>query len=766
MFAITLFTSEILLQLLAKTGTLRSLSSGVLFALSVGLCAEALFALSGKKRWIPELLASVLISVYFSFEAVVKEVFGIYFSIGDAVSRAGNVTENYGEAVKESVISGCGKFLLFMLPWIILIILRLFRKVRKPDTELNPERKKKPEKALNPEREQNWEKEQNPEKEQLRWRTVFTLILLSVLTYRVTSVAVSLGPDSLLFTGQYSFHNAAEKFGLTESTLLSFFRDPEETGFILTEEPATRAEVPTQKEPEAETAPPTTNPSPELESNLSITASDPESKSQTTATEPASKSEPELSASGNEPKTLTDASGAASKTAVSTEPETEAETAPPEPVIEYNVMDLTLPGEEVSKKAKALSDYILTLEPSVKNEYTGIFRGKNLIMICAESYCDAFLRPELTPTLWRLTHNGFYFPEFYQPSWGGSTTTGELSMILGLDSNEGNEALQDIADNDHRFSMGNQLRKEGYFSMAFHNGSHTFYRRDLTHEKLGYDAFYASGQDIDRFCGHSYPSDSEMIEGTLPEYIGKSPFSIYYMTVSGHAPYEKSSPFVKEFLGTVNEVLGEEYYEKTKYYICYQMELEKTMTALVEGLEEAGIADDTVIVLTSDHYPYGLGNGATWHNDRDYINDLIKGKDSLPWNEDKTGLIIWSGCLEHEQKDLWREIDEPVVSLDILPTLSNLFGLEFDSRLLPGRDVFAGTKPLVYWNNLSWVTDKGKYNTKKHEFTPAEGYEPTEEELKEYIASVNTEVSNRIRMSASIMNLDYYRLVFGEPPLP
>ena len=733
MFATTLLTSEILLQLLTKTGTLRSLSSGVLFALSAGLLAEAVFTLTGKRRRTLELIASVFTSVYFSFEAVVKEVFGIYFSIGDAISRAGNVTENYGEAVKESVISGCGKFLLFMLPWIIFGAFRHFRKNRVSEREQNSEKEQNPEKEQDPNREQRPDREQRPERKAAGWRSVLALILLSVLTYRVTSVAVSLGPDALLFTGQYSFDNAAEKFGLTESTLLSFFRDPEETGFILTEKPETGVAVTPETEPETEAAMPT---------------------------------EAETAAPVPEPESENPASGPETEPESETEPVTEAETAPPEPVIEYNVMDLSLPGEEVSKKAKALSDYILTLEPSAKNEYTGIFRGKNLIMICAESYCDAFLRPELTPTLWRLSHNGFYFPEFYQPSWGGSTTTGELSMILGLDSNEGNEALQDIADNDHRFSMGNQLRKEGYFSMAFHNGSHTFYRRDLTHEKLGYDAFYASGQDIDRFCGHSYPSDSEMIAGTLPEYIGKSPFSIYYMTVSGHAPYEKGSPFVKEFLGTVNEVLGEEYYEKTKYYICYQMELEKAMTALVGGLEEAGIADDTVIVLTSDHYPYGLGNGVTWHNDRDYINDLIKGKDSLPWNEDKTGLIIWSGCLEHELRDLWREIDEPVVSLDILPTLSNLFGLEFDSRLLPGRDVFAGTKPLVYWNNLSWVTDKGKYNTKKHEFTPAEGYEPTEEELKEYIASVNTEVSNRIRMSASIMNLDYYRLVFGEASLP
>ena len=446
-------------------------------------------------------------------------------------------------------------------------------------------------------------------------------------------------------------------------------------------------------------------------------------------------------------------------------PEEAAEELPPPP--SYNVMDIDFGRPELSEgSAGELSAFLSTREPSLQNEYTGIFRGKNLIMICAESYCDAFIRPELTPTLWRLSRNGFYFSDFYQPSWGGSTTTGELSLVEGLDSTAGDEAVTNIADHNHYFTMGNQLQRLGYFSLAFHNGSYTFYHRERTHENLGYDAYFASGHHIEDFCGQGYPTDTQMIEGTLPAYIGHQPFSIYYMTVSGHAPYEKNSYFVRHYYDQVNAIVGDEYYEKTKYYICYQMELESALTSLVKGLEDAGIADDTVIVLVGDHYPYGLGNGRTWHNDRDYIDDLIKEDDVLYWNEDKNGLIIWSGCLENSLKGMSCEISEPVSSLDILPTVSNLFGVEFDSRLLPGRDVFAeNTEPFVFWNNLSWITKDGKYDSRKKVFYPAEtaataaDYTPEPEPAD--LDDAHHQTQNMITMCTRIEALDYFGLVFG-----
>lgn len=193
----------------------------------------------------------------------------------------------------------------------------------------------------------------------------------------------------------------------------------------------------------------------------------------------------------------------------------------------------------------------------------------------------------------------------------------------------------------------------------------------------------------------------------------EQPFSIYYMTVSGHCIYEKDSVYTKDNLEYVRSILGNKYKDTTTYYLCYQVELEYALQTMIAKLEDAGIADNTVICLTSDHYPYGLENTKTFGNTQDYVADLYGYEVKTDWGKDHNSWIIWSGCLENEYKDMVCEIDTPTYSLDIVPTLSNLFGLEYDSRLLVGRDVFSEQEPLVLWNNHSWITIEGKYDSKK-----------------------------------------------------
>ena len=247
-----------------------------------------------------------------------------------------------------------------------------------------------------------------------------------------------------------------------------------------------------------------------------------------------------------------------------------------------------------------------------------------------------------------------------------------------------------------------------------------------------------------------------MILNTIDMWIDAQPFSVYYMTLSGHAPYRGDLDVVKRYYSEVEAVYGETYAEKVIYYICCQMELENMLSILVSRLEEAGIADNTVIGLVGDHYPYGLGAGEAWGNDRSYIPDLLGPLDH-DWQRDKNGLILWSGCLEHELSGMQCEIATPVMSLDVLPTLSNLFGVEFDSRLLPGRDVFADTHGLVFWSSLDWVTERGRFDWGEQQFYPADGYG----EDPEYIDSVNRLVQNKFAMSRAIVETDYYGKLFG-----
>ena len=191
--------------------------------------------------------------------------------------------------------------------------------------------------------------------------------------------------------------------------------------------------------------------------------------------------------------------------------------------------------------------------------------------------------------------------------------------------------------------------------------------------------------------------------------------------------------------------------ETVKCYLAAQLELEKAMESLIRQLEEAGIADNTVIVISPDHYPYGLERSATWKNTENYLNELYGVTEVDRFTRDSNALIIWSGCLE--DKNL--KVETPVYSLDILPTLSNLFGLNYDSRLLVGRDVFSDTEPLVLWPEYSWKTDKGTYDSGSRTFTPAEGVEVDDS----YVDRIKAIVSNKISYSREVQNLKYFQVL-------
>ena len=449
------------------------------------------------------------------------------------------------------------------------------------------------------------------------------------------------------------------------------------------------------------------------------------------------------------------------------EDETEDETTTDENQTEqavdygYNQMDIdfaALAASESDATYKELDEYVNSLQASKKNKYTGIFKGKNLIMICAEAYCPAFVSEELTPTLYRMIHNGFYFSDYYQPTWGGSTSTGEYSMITGLIPTDGLDSMQQTIGHNMYFTMGNQLQRLGYFSEAYHPGDYDFYDRYLTHENLGYSKFLAYGNGLEDITGE-WTGDQICFDLTMDGYTSKQPFSIYYMSISGHCTYDADNNKVAEYWDRVDSVVGTNFMDVTKYYICYQMQFEDALKTMIEKLEKAGIADDTVICITGDHYPYGL-DYETFGNTQDYVADLFGGDHSTHWTNDVNSLIIWSGSLENELKDYQCEISTPCYSLDIVPTLSNLFGVEYDSRLLVGRDALSDTDPLVLWPDYSWKTDKGTYDAGTQTFT-ANAENPPEDEAA-YVEKINTKVTNKFSFSSNVLHSDYYRALFGD----
>ena len=144
----------------------------------------------------------------------------------------------------------------------------------------------------------------------------------------------------------------------------------------------------------------------------------------------------------------------------------------PEIVHGYNVTDIDfekLISEAPDKSIANIHEYVSNLPGTKQNPYTGLFRGKNLIIIAAESFSAEVIDKERTPTLYRLANNGIKFDEFYQPTWGGSTSTGEYSIFTGLVPTDGVQSIYKITDgHDLSFTIGNRLMDAGYFSAAFH----------------------------------------------------------------------------------------------------------------------------------------------------------------------------------------------------------------------------------------------------------------------------------------------------------
>ena len=416
-----------------------------------------------------------------------------------------------------------------------------------------------------------------------------------------------------------------------------------------------------------------------------------------------------------------------------------------------NVIELldfgALAEEESYTRIAKIHKYVNSVTPTKKNQYTGLFKGKNLILICAEGFSAEVIDPELTPTLYRLANEGIKFHDYYQPMWGGSTSSGEFSVLSGVVPSGGTNSVKESYQQDLFLTMGNQLQELGYYSVAYHNHTYTYYERHKTHEDFGYDKFIGMGNGMEDGVKEGWPeSDKEMMDFTVPQYIDKQPFSIYYMTVSGHTPYRYEGN--KMSRRNQDAVAHLDMSENLKAYYACQLELEYALQSLVEQLEAAGIADDTVIALSADHYPYGLEE---WTANKPYIHELYGFKYKNHLERDHNALIIWSGCLE----DMDLEVKEPVYSLDILPTLSNLFGLEYDSRLLVGRDVFSDEEAIVLTQNYSWKTVEGVYDADKKKFTPNEGSEAG----KDYVDRINKIVSNKVTYSRELATTNYFNYV-------
>ena len=156
---------------------------------------------------------------------------------------------------------------------------------------------------------------------------------------------------------------------------------------------------------------------------------------------------------------------------------------------ENNVLDIdfdTLIANESNKTLLAMHNYFKNVTPTAKNEFTGKYEGYNLIVLTAEAFSHLAVDPNLTPTLYKMMHEGYYFENFYTPIWGVSASAGEYVVNIGLIPKSNVWSFRQSSSNYLPFAMGNQLRKLDYATYAYHNHTYTYYARDRSHPNMGY----------------------------------------------------------------------------------------------------------------------------------------------------------------------------------------------------------------------------------------------------------------------------------------
>ena len=412
-------------------------------------------------------------------------------------------------------------------------------------------------------------------------------------------------------------------------------------------------------------------------------------------------------------------------------------------ILEYNKIDIPfdeLTENEGNENIKLLHKYFKDIEPTNKNKYTGMFKGKNLIMITAEGFSPYAVDEKLTPTLYKMYEEGFKFTDFYTPIWGVSTSDGEYVACTGLLPKEGIWSFYKSSENYMPYCMGNQLKNIGYETYAYHNHYFDYYFRNESHPNMGY-IYKGLGNGLD--VTETWPeSDIEMIELTVDEYIDKQPFHAYYMTVSGHLQYN----FSGNYIASKNRELVEhlEYSNNVKAYLACNIELDRAVEKLINALEKAGIAQDTLIAISPDHYPYGLTV--------EEISELAGHEVNTNFELYKGVFLLWSKGMQPV------EINKTSSSLDIIPTISNLMGLDYDSRLIAGKDILSDAEPLVMLKDRSWITNKAYFNARTGEIISRNGHNPD----NAYIEEISERVKQKFKFSAMILDNNYYNIIFNK----
>ena len=411
----------------------------------------------------------------------------------------------------------------------------------------------------------------------------------------------------------------------------------------------------------------------------------------------------------------------------------------------------TLQDNTSDETFRSLNTYFMNRNVTQKNDMTGIFKGKNLIIILMESVDEiAILNKEDFPTLYKMYHEGISFKNNFSPRNNCSTGNNEFTVLSSLYTiNNTCTANAYAVKYKYPEAAYNIFKKAGYATNGFHDYTQQYYYRNRIHPNLGADHFYGV-TDLGMTYNEVYeewPSDKTMFIQAKDKYMNNDKFFSYFAAVTTHQTYNVPSEWGDAYS---SRWANSSYSTNLKRYLSKMTELDNAMAELLDELKKEGKLEDTVIAMFGDHFPYGL-------SDRD-INTYLEANNAgykisrnstTEKNVDRTPMLIYNSALEAPV-----EVTQYTTIIDLLPTLLNLFDMDYDPRLYLGTDVFSDTHvSRAYFADGSWQDDRGFYYTPGNKMTYLDGAAHyTDAELR----AINNEIATRQRMSGSAIRSNYF----------
>lgn len=407
--------------------------------------------------------------------------------------------------------------------------------------------------------------------------------------------------------------------------------------------------------------------------------------------------------------------------------------------IDDTILDEIIKNEK-NTTLNNINNYIKNKDITDYNSHTGMFEGKNVIVIMMESTNDIIINKDLYPNFYKLYSEGISFKNNYSPRNSCATGNNEFSGMTGLYTIQNNCTANVFSNNTYFTSIFNIFKNAGYRATSMHDYTEQYYVRNIIHKNLGSEAYYnANDLNIKYYNEYkNWASDEDFMNAAMDITLNDTsdkPFMLWLTTVSGHQPYKVSSVEGDKYL-SINE--GTDYSMELRRYMSKLKTFDNGLGILLDKLKASGKLDDTVIVMYGDHYPYGLKN-------KDISSVLTYDLDD--YEVERVPMVIYNSTIKSEVVEKYSSY------INLTPTLANLFNLDYDPRYYMGTDVFSDDYlNMVAFADGSWKNADVYYNASSGSVKYYTSNEYTTDEL----IRINNIVTNRMQISESIIRNNYF----------